>query len=318
MRRAPTRREFLARSAVVAGSVAAGAGCATAPDSGGGPAGGKGKGLIDAHVHVWTDDFARYPLADGFKPQDIKPKTFLPEDILRHASGSGVDRVVLIQMSFYRFDNSYMLEAIRARPQTFRGTAIVDPASADPDAQMRTLAKKGVRGFRIRPGTAPAATWLDGDGYEKMFRCGAADGLAVCPLINPRDLPALSRRCEKFPDTPVVIDHMARIGATGTIEEADVAALCGMARHKRVKVKVSAFYALGKKKPPHDDLAPLIRRLFDAFGPSRLMWASDCPFQVDDESYEDGIALLRDRLDFLSADDKDRLLRRTAEETFFS
>jgi predicted TIM-barrel fold metal-dependent hydrolase len=90
-----------------------------------------------------------------------------------------------------------------------------------------------------------------------------------------------------------------------------------MAMHKKVKVKVSAFYALGKKKPPHDDLAPMIRRLVDAYGADRLMWASDCPFQVDNEEYEDSIALIRDRLDFLSASDKDWILRKTAEQTFF-
>lgn len=317
-RLARSRRDFIRHGVVLAGSAALGAGCAVAPDAEKPGGRTKGKGLIDAHVHVWTDEFAEYPLAAGFKPEDVKPKTFLPEDILRHAAGSGVDRIVLIQMSFYRFDNSYMLDVIRRRPETFRGVAIVDSASADPDAQMRTLTGKGVRGFRVSPGKAPPETWLDGEGFEKMFRCGASNRLAICPLINPRDLPALSRRCGQFPDTPVVIDHMARIGVTGRMEEAEVAALCGMAKHKQVKVKVSAFYALGEKKPPHTDLIPLIRRLCDAFGPARLMWASDCPFQVDNETYEDGVSLVRDRLDFLSADDKDRLLRRTAEEVFFS
>ncbi len=55
---------------------------------------------IDAHVHVWSDDFRRYPLAEGFSPAQMKPTTFLPEEILRHAGPSGVNRVVLIQMSY--------------------------------------------------------------------------------------------------------------------------------------------------------------------------------------------------------------------------
>ena len=32
--------------------------------------------FIDAHVHVWTDDFARYPLAPGYRVEDMKPPTF--------------------------------------------------------------------------------------------------------------------------------------------------------------------------------------------------------------------------------------------------
>ena len=273
---------------------------------------------IDAHVHVWTNDLQSYPLAEGYKPESMKPRTFSPEDILRHAKPHGVDRVVLIQMSYYRFDNSYMLDVIRKSPDVFRGVAIVDWNAAQPDKKMRELAKAGVRGFRIYPGKAPVANWLDGEGFAKMFQCGANDRLALCPLIGPYALPALDRQCSKFPDTPVVIDHMARVGADGPIREEDIRALCSMARHSHVKVKVSAFYALGEKKPPHLDLAPLIRRLYDSFGPRRLMWASDCPFQIESETYGDSVSLIARRLEFLSAEDKEWILRRTPEETFFA
>src|SRR5262245_52929996 len=181
--------------------------------------------FIDAHVHVWTNDFSKYPLATGFTQQQMKPPVFLPDEILRHATPSGVDRIVLIQMSYYRFDNSYMLDVIRRQPRVFRGIAIVDWNSKDPDATMRELAKRGVRGFRIYPGGASPASWLDGEGFEKMFRCGAEDRLALCPLIGPDALPAVGRQCERFPDTPVVIDHLARIGAAGPITESDIKAL---------------------------------------------------------------------------------------------
>jgi predicted TIM-barrel fold metal-dependent hydrolase len=61
-------------------------------------------GLIDAHVHVWTDDLAHYPLARGYKPEDMKPRRFTPEDLFKHTKPAGVDRINLIQMSFYGFD----------------------------------------------------------------------------------------------------------------------------------------------------------------------------------------------------------------------
>ncbi|OGG52186.1 MAG: amidohydrolase [Candidatus Handelsmanbacteria bacterium RIFCSPLOWO2_12_FULL_64_10] len=272
---------------------------------------------IDAHVHVWTDDFERYPLAEGFRPEQMRPATFLPQDILRHAGPSGVGRVVLIQMSYYGSDNRYMLGVIRDAPEVFRGVAIVDWRSARPDLEMRRLGRCGVRGFRVYPAGVPSATWLDGEGYERMFRAGAEEGLAVCPLIDPDGLPALSRMCERFPETPVLIDHLARIGARGPARDADVDALCRMARHRNAMVKVSAFYALGEKRPPYLDLAPIIRRVRDAFGAERLMWASDCPYQVQGATYEEGIALIRDRLDFLSSEEREWILRKTAERFFF-
>jgi hypothetical protein len=49
------------------------------------------------------------------------------------------------------------------------------------------------------------------------------------------------------------------------------------------------------------------------------MWESDCPFQVEGKhTYQASIDLVRTRLKFLTAQDRDWLLRRTAEEFFFS
>ena len=83
-------------------------------------------------------------------------------------------------------------------------------------------------------------------------------------------------------------------------------------------MKVGAFYALGKKTPPYLDLGPLIARVVRAFGARRCLWESDCPFQVVKHHYADSLALIRGRLDFLSPDDRDWLLFRTAERILFA
>ena len=121
---------------------------------------------------------------------------------------------------------------------------------------------------------------MQGSGYERMLACGAEENLTICPLITP--------------------------------------ALCDMAQYPRVMVKVSAFYALGDKKAPHTDLAELIQRVYEAFGAERLMWASDCPYQVQGEhSYAASVELIEQRLDFISTEDRARMLRDTAAEFFF-
>jgi predicted TIM-barrel fold metal-dependent hydrolase len=276
-------------------------------------------GHIDAHVHVWTDDTAHYPLALGYKKEDMKPPSFTPEQLFKHSKPAGVDRVNLIQMSFYGFDNRYMLDMMALYPDVFVGTAVIDPFGEAPDRLMADLARKKVRAFRIHPRLSkrPPARWLEPEGYSKMFAAGAKNNQAMSCLIDPDALPELDRMCRRFPDTPVIIDHLCRIGADGTIAGKDVDALCAMAAHKRVTVKVGAFYALGKKEPPYTDLAPLIRRVVKAFGADRCMWESDCPFQVVDHEYLNSFNLVKKRLDFLTADDKEWLLRKTAEEFFF-
>jgi predicted TIM-barrel fold metal-dependent hydrolase len=184
---------------------------------------------------------------------------------------------------------------------------------------MVELAKKRVRAFRIRPllSKLPPARWLEPEGYRKMFAAGAKHNLAMSCLIDPDGLPELERMCKAYPETPVVIDHLCRVGADGTVRDRDVEALCALAKHPRVHVKVGAFYALGAKKSPYADLAPMIEKVVKAFGPRRCMWESDSPYQIQNAPYRDSLDLVRTRLRFLSEEDRDWLLRRTAEEFLF-
>ena len=276
-------------------------------------------GFIDAHVHVWTPDTAHYPLAAGHKKENMSPPSFTPQELFEHTRTAGVDRVNLIQMSYYGFDNSYILDMIALHKDVIVGTAVIDPHGTAPDRLMGELAKKRVRAFRILPKLSGVSVerWLQPPGFSKMFAAGARNNQAMSCLIDPDALPELDRMCRKFPDTPVIVDHLCRIGVDGTIRDKDVDALCALAAHKRVMVKVGAFYALGKKCPPYTDLGPMIARVVKAFGANRCMWESDCPFQVVDHEYLNSFNLIRKRLDFLTADDKDWLLRRTAEEFFF-
>ena len=114
---------------------------------------------IDAHVHVWTDDVEKYPLADGFARAEMQPPTFFPEDIPAHARPCGVERVVLVQMSYYGFDNSYMLDVMSTHAGIFSGIAVIDMQAERPDDEMCRLATLGVRGFRVQP-RGDVESWL--------------------------------------------------------------------------------------------------------------------------------------------------------------
>jgi predicted TIM-barrel fold metal-dependent hydrolase len=274
---------------------------------------------IDAHSHIWTPDVAHYPLAAGFKVADMQPRSFTAEQLLTLCRPAGIGRINLIQMSYYEFDNRYMLDMIKLYSDRFVGTAIVDPLGSDPPRAMRALAPGGVHAFRIQPlyGKEPPARWLAPAGYAAMFATAAQTGQALSCLIDADGFAEVDRMCRRFPDTTVIIDHLGRIGVDGVIKGADVAALVALAKHPKLYVKVGAFYALGKKTPPYLDLGPLIESVVRAFGARRCMWESDCPFQVVKDRYVDSLALIRDHLPFLSPDDRNWLLFRTAEQTLF-
>ncbi len=159
----------------------------------------------------------------------------------------------------------------------------------------------------------------DDPGMAMLWSQAAKDRLAICPIINPADIHHVDALGKGFPDTTVVVDHFARIAVSGKIEQEPLDNLCRLAKYPNTYVKTSAFYALGKKTPPYTDLVPMIRKVVDAFGPERLMWVSDCPYQVQGiHDYESSIALIRNKIDFLSDGDERWMLRKTAEKVFFA
>ena len=277
---------------------------------------------IDAHSHIWPAEVDKFPVAPGQTKKDLNPASFTDDELMKLARQEGVGRVVLIQHSVYHlWDNSYLLDAVKRHPKLFRVQGMVDDHGKEPGAEMKKLLPLGVTGFRITPFVRKKdeqPKWLETPGMAEMWKTGAKTRQAMCLLINASDLPPTDAMCEKHPDTPVVIDHFARIGADGEIRDDDVKALCKLARHKHAHVKISAYYALGKKKPPHDELVPMIRQLLDAFGPKRLMWASDSPYQTQGaNTYKASIALVRDKMDSLSKQDREWLLAKAAEAAFF-
>lgn len=317
----------LPRRRWLAGTMAGAAGTVVTPATPARAADDTFTDLVDAHVHVWTPDTAKYPLASGFTQADLQPPSFTAEELLALCRPEGVSRVVLIQMSFYGFDNAYMLDCMRRHAPAFSGVAIVDHEAPGVADSMRTLKAEGVRGFRLYADAKKAAAWRDSAGMKAMWTAGADSNLAMCLLADPDALRPIASMIERFPRTPVVIDHFARIGMKGGLDtpdaRRDLEALLALAEHPQVHVKVSAYYALGAKKPPYDDLAPMIRRLRDAYGAGRLMWATDCPYQVqpgpggEAHTYAASLGLVRDRLDFLSRGERLDILRNTARRLFF-
>ena len=284
-------------------------------------------GIIDAHVHVWTSDTEKYPLAAGFSKKDLWFPSFAAEEVQAHGQTAGVNRFNLVQMTWYGLDHSYILDVIARDPKHFVGTGIVpavtDVSLASPDKTMLALSQGGVYAFRIRgkstrPKFNDGERWMDHPGYDKMFAAGAKHNLALSFLMSPADLPEVDHMCTKYPETPVIIDHFCLIGRNMMFIEDEIKQLSKMARHKRVMLKIGAFYGLGKKTPPYLDMLPLIKYIVDAFGPERCMWESDAPLQSKNgNTFEAAVAVIKDHADFLSKSDKQQILAGTAENFFF-
>ena len=315
--RLPTRREFILGSAAATLAATVSRGSA------------ENLGYIDCHSHLWSPERARYPLRPGAKEEDVKPQGFTPGEFFSHARPEGVNRVVVIGHTVhFGFDARYMVDLARARPGEVAIQAYLDHADPNVTTRMAELKAQGVKAFRLRLLDPWQSPFPASHPILKAYEFAAKERLVICPLINPDWLPQLGLLSERHPATAVAIDHIGRIGVDGfgkvppvpgTIKAEDVANLVKLAQYPMVHVKVSAFYALGRRTPPYDDMLPLIKELLKAYGPERLMWGSDCPYQLaPGHGYKASIALIRDRLDGVSEGDREWLLRKTAERVFFS
>lgn len=275
-------------------------------------------GYVDSHVHVWPKLTEKYPLDSKYTPADLAPVAFPPEEIMQLGQKEGVQRVVLIQMSFFGFDNTYMLDCINKWPKVFRGVAIIDHDAPGVPDKMVALRKLGVRGYRLYANAKNVASWDGSPGIDAMFKTAAETQQAICLLSDPEVLTVIDKMATRYPNTRIVIDHFSRIGMRGQVDQGDLEKLCKLGRFENVFVKTSAFYALGQKKAPYTDLLPMIKQLRDAFSADRLMWGSDCPYQVQDgHTYPSSFALIAKHADFLSENERNAVLGKTADRVFF-
>jgi predicted TIM-barrel fold metal-dependent hydrolase len=125
-----------------------------------------------------------------------------------------------------------------------------------------------------------------------------------------RPLPDVARAVERHRDDfDVCIDHMADC-PPGRPDE--LQKLLALARFPRVFVKASHLWSLSREPYPYRDTHELVRRVYDAFGPRRIMWGSDWPLVEKYCGYARALALYRDEIAFFTAEDRRWVLGGTA------
>ena len=120
-----------------------------------------------------------------------------------------------------------------------------------------------------------------------------------------------------YPGVRVVIDHLARVELAGPDPVREVAMLTRLARYRNVWVKVSELNLLSpSKKHPYADTFDGVKRVYDAFGPDRLLWGTGFQgttrAQAGRLSLEAELALVRREIPFLMGSDREKILGRNA------
>jgi predicted TIM-barrel fold metal-dependent hydrolase len=224
-----------------------------------------------------------------------------------------VARTVIVQVIHYRWDNSYLADVLRRYPHEFQGVARVNPESPAAPDDLSHLVEQGFKGVRISPGAEASGDWIEGPLMPKLWsRCEALK-VPLLVLTAASRLPAVARLIDKHPQLTVVIDHMADC----PIDRPDLlASLLALQRYPNVFVKISHTWSLSHQPYPYRDTWAQVKKVYDAFGPQRLMWGTDWPLVEGHCGYSKALAVVRDEMDFLNDADREWILSKTVERVW--
>ena len=266
--------------------------------------------IIDPHVHVWKHDPA-FPFAQG---ANVPARDAAPETLLELMKANGVERTVIIQVIHYRYDNSFLASVLKKYPGIFQGVCRVDPLDPAAPDHLSSLTEQGYRGVRIRPSGNATGDWFHGPLMPPLWKRCYDLKVPMTVLAPITRMPEVAKLLEPHPDLTVVIDHMAECPID---QPAELEKLIALKRYPNFFVKISHPWSLSKQAYPWPDVHPQIKRLYDAFGPQRLMWATDWPIIENSKAtYAQALTLVRDDMEFLNADDKSWILSKTIEKVW--
>jgi L-fuconolactonase len=266
--------------------------------------------ILDPHVHVWKHQ-AQFPFAPGAKVPDYDAS---PEMLLDLMEANGVAKTVIIQVIHYRYDNSYLAAVLKQYPRFFQGVCRVDPLDpAAPEHLARLTEKDAFRGVRLSPAGDASGDWIRGPLMPPLWKRCDELKVPMTLLVPISRVADVQKLVERFPELTIVIDHMADCPVDHPEE---LEALLALVRYPKVFVKISHTWSLSKESYPWLDSQRLVKRLYDTFGPQRLMWATDWPIANDRASYAQRLTVVRDDMKFLNADDKSWMLSKTVERVW--
>jgi predicted TIM-barrel fold metal-dependent hydrolase len=315
--RATDRREFLKWSAFcAAGSLAA---TTRASHEVLYAADGK-RPIIDTHMHVWANDQRPYPFAHPYaKDYQGMPHDGTVEMLIDDMDRNGCTHCVLVQTICHGWDNSYLADCVRRHPQRFKGHGLIDPTDPQVADKLRYWTKEhGLHGMRFSPmyyqnDKFGGDGWVDAAAAHPLWRTAEQLGSVFNFFIAARQLPKLETMVRAHPDVPVIVDHLAQIDLGADDPEPDFRLLLAMAKYPSVRVKVSELSSVSKSREyPFRDAYPYVKRVYEAFGPDRLLFGTGYPGAAraayQRPTLRAEIDLIDKEIPFFTPGDRDKIL----------
>ncbi len=280
--------------------------------------------VIDAHMHVWSDDPVKFPFAHPYDAKFVP--TTIPASlhrVVKEMDEHGVTHCVLVQTISHDWDNRYLFHCLKAEPKRFRGQGLIDPTDPNVAKNLALVMKEpGMAGVRFSPMYYQCKDdWLNAKATDAVWQKAEELGAVFTFFIASEQLPNLEDMVRRHQKVKVVIDHLARVDLVKKDPEPEIKKLLALARYPNVFVKFSELMILSpSKKHPYRDTFPLVKKVYDAFGRDRLLWGTGFPgatrAQADRPALQQELALIRTEIPFFTAEDRAKILGRNAAKVW--
>jgi predicted TIM-barrel fold metal-dependent hydrolase len=266
--------------------------------------------ITDAQIHLWETDRPDRPWMKGLQRPPHRPNGFSAEQILAEMDSVGVNRAVIVPPTWVGDNNQSVLEGAAKYPSRFAVVGRFNPKAPDAREQMERWLNQGhMLGIRSTFHTKPYIDWLDDGSLDWYWKACEQFGIPVMALV-----PGMARKllpiAERYPHLKVLVPHMGcSLDSRGSEAFATLDDLLALARYPGISVMVSAAPCYSNGPYPFRDIQPFISRIFDSYGPRRLLWGSDLSRLKC--SYRECLDQFWLSLDFLSEEDKEWILGKT-------
>lgn len=269
--------------------------------------------IVDIQVHTgpakegWLDrakgiPFLGYPPSYGGDPFPI-------EALLIAIDAVGVSAAVVDG------PDAYGQEAARRFPSRIAWCAHFDRHAPNIEELIAAAPKLDPRPLATRISMRSPEEWaeLEAGDYERHLTAAEKAGLPVfCNFFfTSAGLERAHYIPRRHPDLLFVIDHLGMPhGPTRTADDPpfkNLEKLLAYAKYPNVALKFCGAPAFSRDSYPYRDIWPEVHRIVEAFGPERLMWASDATRLRAAFTYAQLIDWLR-YTDELSENDKSMIL----------
>jgi L-fuconolactonase len=241
--------------------------------------------IVDSHQHFWKYD----PVRDGWITDEMSrlKRDFLPEEYEQECKTNGVDGSIAVQVEQSENETLFLLDLAERNEKIVGVVGWVELRSPAVEERLQLFSQhKRLRGLRHIAQGEPDDQFLVGRDFARGISLLRDFGFTYDILIYPKQLPAAIELASRFPEQPLVVDHLAKPPIKDGGREPWASYIRTLAQNKNVFCKVSGMVTEADWvhwKP--EELRPYLDVVFEAFGPERLMFGSDWPVCLLAASY---------------------------------